>query len=129
MATQFVDEPGTSLEPGHCRDTLKDRVIAWVDKKAKAGDTEAVFEADEESPGWGADIINPTELLQQSLRGHIVGGKKGRASRRGGGTAVEVASGVEGHAEATIGAPKMRRVDHNHVSVTAARRFAEPGWG
>ncbi|HEX7439415.1 MAG TPA: Ku protein, partial [Caldimonas sp.] len=68
MATQLVDELTTTWQPENYRDSFKDEVLALVDKKVKAGDTEAVIEPDEAPPGKSADIIDLTELLQRSLR-------------------------------------------------------------
>ena len=78
MATQLVDELTTKFKPEDYRDLFKAQVLALVDKKVKAGDTEAVIQPEEEPPGKSADIIDLTELLQRSLRGG--GSKEGRAS-------------------------------------------------
>jgi DNA end-binding protein Ku len=57
--------------------------MALVEKKVKAGDTEAVIEPAEEAPAKSADIIDLTELLQRSLRGGAAGkSKAGGATER-----------------------------------------------
>lgn len=88
MATQLIDELTTTFDPAQYRDSFKDQVLALVDRKVKAGDTENVIQPDEEPPGRGADIIDLTELLQRSLRG----GKDEKAA------ATKGASGAEGRA-------------------------------
>ena len=80
MATQLVDELTTKFKPEDYRDLFKAQVLALVDKKVKAGDTEAVIQPEEEPPGKSADIIDLTELLQRSLRGG--GSKEGKGKRR-----------------------------------------------
>ena len=78
MAAQLVNELTTSFKPADFRDLFRDQVMALVDKKAKAGDTEAVIQPGETAPPKSADIIDLTELLQRSLRGG--GGGKGKAA-------------------------------------------------
>ena len=86
MATQLVDELTTKFKPADYRDLFKTQVLALVDKKVKAGDTEAVIQPEEEPTGKSADIIDLTELLQRSLRGggpkHAKEGAEERASGR-----------------------------------------------
>ena len=81
MATQLVDELTTKFKPEDYRDLFKAQVLALVDKKVKAGDTEAVIQPEEEPPGRSADIIDLTELLQRSLRGGGSKGVKGSAEK------------------------------------------------
>ena len=81
MATQLVDELTTKFKPEDYRDLFKAQVLALVDKKVKAGDTEAVIQPEEEPPGKSADIIDLTELLQRSLRGGGSKGAKGNAEK------------------------------------------------
>jgi DNA end-binding protein Ku len=82
MATQLVEELTTPFKPEDFRDTFKDQVMALVEKKVKAGETEAVIEPDEEPPPKTADIIDLTELLQRSLRGSEKGGSRGGDERK-----------------------------------------------
>ena len=99
MATQLVDELTTKFKPGDYRDSFKDQVMALVDKKVKAGDTEAVIQPDETAPPKSADIIDLTELLQRSLRGGAKAGatKAGATGRRASaGQAVRVEAGNDG---------------------------------
>jgi DNA end-binding protein Ku len=83
MATQLVDELTTKFKPEDYRDLFKTQVMELVDKKVKAGDTEAVIQPDEEPPAKSADIIDLTELLQRSLRGGKSKEAGGDAKRAG----------------------------------------------
>ena len=69
MATRLVEDLSGTFKPDDFRDSFKDQVMALVEKKAKAGDTEAVIQPEEEVPSKGADIIDLTDLLRRSLRG------------------------------------------------------------
>ncbi|CAN5845325.1 Ku protein [soil metagenome] len=70
MATQLVDDMSAKWDPSQFRDLFKDEVMALVDKKVRAGQTETVFQPEADAPqGKSADIIDLTELLQRSLRG------------------------------------------------------------
>jgi DNA end-binding protein Ku len=44
--------------------------MGLVARKAKAGKTQAVIEPQEEMPAAGGNVIDLTELLQQSLKGN-----------------------------------------------------------
>ena len=83
MATQLVEDLSSTFKPEEHRDSFKDQVMALVEKKAKAGDTETVIQPDEEAPPKGADIIDLTELLRRSLSGGDKAGKKeGKAAAK-----------------------------------------------
>jgi DNA end-binding protein Ku len=69
MAGHLIDELTTDWQPENFSDRFKDQVMALVAKKAKAGDTKTVLQPEEEAPPKTADVIDLTELLQQSLRG------------------------------------------------------------
>jgi DNA end-binding protein Ku len=71
MAKQLVDDMTTSWNPEKFRDTFKEDVMALVEKKVQAGQTEKVvqIEAEEAAPSKGAEIIDLAELLKRSLRG------------------------------------------------------------
>ncbi len=70
MASQLVDDMSAKWDPSQFRDLFKDEVMALVDKKVQAGQTETVLQPEEEAPqSKSADIIDLTELLQRSLRG------------------------------------------------------------
>ncbi|CAN5294686.1 Ku protein [soil metagenome] len=70
MASQLVDDMSAKWDPSQFRDLFKDEVMALVEKKVEAGQTETVLQPEEEAPqSKSADIIDLTELLQRSLRG------------------------------------------------------------
>ncbi|GAB4562948.1 MAG: Ku protein [Rhizobacter sp.] len=69
MAGQLIDELSTAWKPADFSDKFKDQVMALVEKKAEAGQTETVLQPEEEAPAKTADVIDLTELLRQSLRG------------------------------------------------------------
>jgi DNA end-binding protein Ku len=69
MAGQLIDELTTAWHPEQFSDKFKDQVMALVEKKAQAGQTETVLQPEEEAPAKTADVIDLTELLRQSLRG------------------------------------------------------------
>lgn len=69
MAGQLIDDMTTEWDPEKFSDKFKDQVMALVEKKAEAGDTETVLQPEEEAPAKSADVIDLAELLQRSLRG------------------------------------------------------------
>jgi len=70
MAGQLIDDMTTDWHPEQFTDKFKDQVMALVEKKAEAGDTETVLQPEEETPpAKSADVIDLAELLQRSLRG------------------------------------------------------------
>lgn len=69
MAGQLIDELSTAWNPEDFSDKFKDQVMALVEKKAEAGQTETVLQPEEKAPAKTADVIDLTELLRQSLRG------------------------------------------------------------
>ncbi len=81
MAGQLVDDMSGKWEPEKFTDSFKDQVMALVDKKVKAGQTESVVQPEEKAPSAGADIIDLTALLKQSLRGKGSVAAAGTASK------------------------------------------------
>jgi DNA end-binding protein Ku len=69
MAGQLIDDMTTDWHPEQFTDKFKDQVMALVEKKAEAGDTETVLQPEEAAPAKSADVIDLAELLQRSLRG------------------------------------------------------------
>jgi DNA end-binding protein Ku len=76
MAKMLVQDMSGHWDPDDFKDEFKRAVMELVDKKVKAGKTEAVVEPQEEAPGYTDNIIDLTDLLKRSLRG----GGKGRAT-------------------------------------------------
>jgi DNA end-binding protein Ku len=71
MASELVEDMSSDWNPEEFKDSFKDEIMRLVDRKAAAGETEAVTEpepAEQESSGGGAKILDLTELLQRSLR-------------------------------------------------------------
>jgi DNA end-binding protein Ku len=69
MAKRLVEDMSADWQPEDYRDSFQDKIMALVEKKAKAGkieDVESVEGADERK---SADVIDLTELLKRSLAG------------------------------------------------------------
>jgi len=73
MAERLVDDMSTDWKPEHYRDLFREKVMDLVHRKVKAGKTATVEPIEEAPPSAGADVIDLTALLQESL-------KKGRRS-------------------------------------------------
>ncbi|MBX3619627.1 MAG: Ku protein [Rhizobacter sp.] len=69
MAEQLIDDMTEAFDPSKFADRFKQQVMALVEKKARAGETETVLEPEEEAPARSADVIDLAELLQRSLKG------------------------------------------------------------
>lgn len=68
MARQLIEGMSGHWKAGEFHDRFHDAVMKLVEKKAKAGDTEAV-EPLEEAPDTGAsNVVDLTELLRRSLQ-------------------------------------------------------------
>ena len=77
MAEQLVDDMAMKWDPEKFHDEFTEQVMALVQQKVKAGQTETVVKPEAvEVKGPGAEIIDLTELLQRSLR-------RGTASDKG----------------------------------------------
>lgn len=87
MAGQLIEDMTAPFEPAQFADRFKAQVMALVERKVEAGETETVLEPEEEPlpSGKGADVVDLTALLQQSLKGrgehkHKATPKKKRAA-------------------------------------------------
>lgn len=70
MARQLVEEMSEKWDPGKYRDAFRDDIMALVERKIKAGETETVTEVtagDVESRP--SNVIDLTQLLKRSLHG------------------------------------------------------------
>jgi DNA end-binding protein Ku len=76
MATQLVDEMSGKWNPDDFKDEFREQVMALVEHKRDAGDTETVLQPEESAPE-SAEVIDLTALLQRSL------GAKGGAKTAG----------------------------------------------
>lgn len=73
MARQLVDDMTEAWNPDDFQNEFKQTILDLVEKKAKAGKTETVFEPEEEAPSSGSNVLDLTELLARSLakrKGH-----------------------------------------------------------
>ncbi len=88
MAGELIDDMTVAFDPSQFADRFKEQVMALVERKVEAGETETVLEPEEEAlpqAGKGADVVDLTALLQQSLQGrsehkHKAAPKKKRAA-------------------------------------------------
>ncbi|ALM82719.1 Ku protein [Bordetella sp. N] len=75
MARMLVDDMSGDWDPDEFKDEFREAIMGLVEKRAKAGQTEQVFEPEEETPARGDNVIDLTALLRQSLTGRKGGGK------------------------------------------------------
>jgi DNA end-binding protein Ku len=103
MAEQLVKDMSGPWKPGDFKDEFKHAVMKLVDRKVKAGKTETVIEPEEEAPseGGGAQVIDLTDLLKQSLKG-------GKARKASAGTAKPRAASRKAPARARPAAKGIR---------------------
>lgn len=85
MAGELIDDMTAPFDPAQFADRFKQQVMALVERKVEAGETETVLEPEEEPLPKGADVVDLTALLQQSLKGrsdarHKAAPKKKRAA-------------------------------------------------
>lgn len=71
MATQLINEMRSSWDPHQFTDSFKEKILALVDRKAKAGELNKVTEVagapEEIAIPFGAQILDLMDLLQRSL--------------------------------------------------------------
>lgn len=82
MARRLIDDLSTDWQPQDYEDTFSDRIMALVERKARAGKLEQVEEMDEEGTHRGADIVDLTELLKRSLHGGTSSTKRKNKAER-----------------------------------------------
>ena len=69
MAQQLIDDMTVAWKPDAYADKFTDAVHALVEKRVRAGETEAVEPMEEAVPA-GSNVIDLTRLLSESLGGH-----------------------------------------------------------
>jgi len=69
MAGQLIDSMSGSFRPEQYKDSFRSQVMSLGARKAKAGKTQEVAPLEEMPDGGGAEIIDLTQLLKQSLQG------------------------------------------------------------
>ena len=71
MATQLINEMSSSWNPHQFADSFKEEILALVDRKVKAGESNKVIEVEaapeETAIPFGAQILDLMDLLQRSL--------------------------------------------------------------
>ena len=75
MAKRLVEDMSADWQPEEYRDSFQDKIMALVEKKAKAGKIEDVESQEGEDERKSADVIDLTELLKRSLAGKPAGKK------------------------------------------------------
>ncbi|WOB07659.1 Ku protein [Piscinibacter gummiphilus] len=68
MAGQLIDDMTVGFDPTQFADRFKEQVMALVERKVESGETETVLEPEEQPLPKGADVVDLTALLQQSLK-------------------------------------------------------------
>lgn len=71
MAERLIDEMTEAWKPERYRDEYKDELLAWIEKRGRAGQLESAPEEEEEKPArkGRAEVIDIADLLQRSLSG------------------------------------------------------------
>ena len=69
MAKRLVEDMTAEWQPEEYRDSFQEKIMALVEKKAKAGKIEDVESQEGEEERKSADVIDLTELLKRSLAG------------------------------------------------------------
>lgn len=82
MAEALIDDMSEPFEPAKFADRFKEQVMALVEKKAQAGETETVLEPEEEAPARSADVIDLAQLLQKSLHGRKAAAGSSSAAKK-----------------------------------------------
>lgn len=75
MAKRLVEDMSADWQPEEYRDSFQEKIMALVEKKAKAGKIEDVESLEGEDERKSADVIDLTELLKRSLAGKPAGKK------------------------------------------------------
>jgi len=88
MTTQLINEISSSWDPHQFADSFKEEILALVDRKVKAGESNKVIEVEaapeETAIPFGAQILDLMDLLQRSLhKGNAKGKKKALSYDRG----------------------------------------------
>ncbi len=69
MAKRLVQDMSADWQPDEYRDSFQEKIMALVEKKAKAGKIEDVESTEGSEERKSADVIDLTELLKRSLAG------------------------------------------------------------
>ncbi|HZP37341.1 MAG TPA: Ku protein [Methylomirabilota bacterium] len=101
MAERLIDAMTETWKPERYRDEYKDELLAFIEKRGRAGQLESAPEEEEKPARKGrAEVIDIADLLQRSLSG---GGRRARGGSSGPGTSsarrTRVRSSAAGKAE------------------------------
>jgi len=80
MAKRLIRDMSADWQPDAYVDSFQDRIMALVERKAKAGKIEEVERVEGEEERRSADVINLTELLKRSLAGKPASKPKSKGS-------------------------------------------------
>ncbi|UCJ15994.1 Ku protein [Pseudomonas sp. MM211] len=81
MAKRLVRDMAVDWQPEEYHDTFRDKIMALVEKKAKAGKIEDVESGERKPPSKSADVIDLTDLLKRSLEGNSAKPTRKRTSK------------------------------------------------
>lgn len=124
MAKMLVEDMSGEWNPEDFKDEFRNAIMELVDKKVRAGKTETVLEPQEESPAYGDNVIDLTELLQRSLkqRGGSGGGRKTAPAKAGKAPKASAAkAGKTAKSSSGAAAKKAPRKTARKASSSAAR--------
>ncbi|MEQ6327631.1 Ku protein [Pseudomonas chengduensis] len=80
MAKRLIRDMSADWQPDAYVDSFQDRIMALVERKAKAGKIEEVERVEGEEERRSADVIDLTELLKRSLAGKPASKPKSKGS-------------------------------------------------
>ncbi|MGA4532951.1 Ku protein [Ectopseudomonas chengduensis] len=83
MAKRLIRDMSADWQPDAYVDSFQDRIMALVERKAKAGKIEEVERVEGEEERRSADVIDLTELLKRSLAGKHASKPKAKATAKG----------------------------------------------
>lgn len=85
MAGALIDDMSAAFDPSQFADRFKEQVMALVERKVEAGETETVLEPEEEplpQGAKGAEVLDLTALLQRSLKDRTSSKPKAAAKKK-----------------------------------------------
>ena len=83
MAKRLIRDMSADWQPDAYVDSFQDRIMALVERKAKAGKIEEVERVEGEEERRSADVIDLTELIKRSLAGKPASKPKAKATAKG----------------------------------------------
>lgn len=83
MAKRLIRDMSADWQPDEYVDSFQERIMALVERKAKAGKIEEVERVEGEEERRSADVIDLTELLKRSLAGKPASKPKAKATAKG----------------------------------------------